>query len=295
MSEPVRTALELARQAGVLLRERGFDQGRLEAEQLLAAVLGLKRLDLYLQFDRPVTPAELDRFRDGVRRRLRREPVQYIVGESQFRGLVLGVDRRVLIPRPETEQLVDAVLESVKGRSGLRALDVGTGSGAIALSLAAEAGASFDRILATDASEDALEVARANARRLGLGERVEFRCGSIWEAVPGDEQYDVIVSNPPYVAVGEAVTLAPDVRDWEPAEALFAGPGGTEVLELLASGAAARLRPAGLLALETSPSQAAPLAERLAGYGFCACRVRPDLAGRDRVVLATKSPDVQAG
>lgn len=294
MSGGVRTALELAHQAGALLKERGLEQGRLEAELLLAAVLGLKRLDLYLQFDRPITPAELDRFRDFVRRRLRREPVQYIVGESQFRGLTLRVDRRVLIPRPETEQLVQAVLDAVKGRAGLRALDVGTGSGAIALCLAAEATAEFDRIVATDASAEALDVARANADRLGLAERIEFRGGAVWDAVSAGERYDVIVSNPPYVMVGEAATLAPEVRDWEPAAALFAGPDGTDVLNALAGGAADRLRPGGLLALETSPAQASPLADRLESAGFTDCRVRRDLSGRERVVLATSTPDVQA-
>jgi release factor glutamine methyltransferase len=294
VSPPVRAALELAHQAGAHLKERGFEQGRLEAELLLAAVLGLKRLDLYLQFDRPVTPDELDRFRDCVRRRLRREPVQYILGESQFRGLVLRVDRRVLIPRPETEQLVEAVLESVRGRAGLRALDIGTGSGAIALSLAAEAPTAFDRIVATDASDAALDVARGNADRLGLAGRVEFRRGSTWDAVPDGERFDVIVSNPPYVADSEAETLAPEVREWEPAAALFAGPAGTEILEVLAGGAADRLRPEGLLALETGPVQAAPLAERLAGCGFSGCLVRRDLSGRDRVVLATRAPEAQA-
>ncbi len=294
MSDPGRTALELARQAGVLLKERGLEQGRLEAELLLAAVLDLKRLDLYLQYDRPITPSELDRFRDFVRRRLRREPVQYILGESRFRGLALRVDRRVLIPRPETEQLVEAVLEAVQGRAGLRALDVGTGSGAIALCLAAEATGAFARIVATDASEDALDVARANADRLGLAERVEFRCGSVWDAVPAGEKFDVIVSNPPYVADGEAGSLAPEVRDWEPAAALFAGTDGTDVLHVLAGGAADRLRPGGLLALETSPAQASPLAGRLESAGFADCGVRRDLSGRERVVLATKAADVQA-
>lgn len=286
MSDAPRTALELARQAGGVLCERGFEQGRLEAEQLLASVLGVRRLDLYLQHDRPISPAELDRFRENVRRRLRREPVQYILGEAQFRGLLLSVDRRVLIPRPETEQLAGAVLDYAKARAGLAALDVGTGSGAIALSLAAEAPAAFDTIVATDVSAAALEVARANAGRLGLAARVEFRAGPSYLPVREGERFDVIVSNPPYVAEAEA--LPPEVRDWEPAGALFGGPGGTAVLDVLADGALPRLRPGGLLALEVSPPQAERMTVRLAAIGFAGCRVRRDLAGRDRIVLATR-------
>jgi release factor glutamine methyltransferase len=288
VSDAPRTALELARQAGSVLRERGFEQGRLEAEQLLASVLGVRRLDLYLQHDRPISPAELDRFRDHVRRRLRREPVQYILGEAHFRGLLLSVDRRVLIPRPETEQLAGAVLDFAKAGSGLAALEVGTGSGAIALSLAAEAAASFDSIVATDVSVEALEVAGANAGRLGLAARVEFRAGPSYLPVREGERFDVIVSNPPYVAESEADALPPDVRDWEPAGALFAGPGGTAVLDVLADGALPRLRAGGLLALEVSPAQAERMSRRLAANGFADCRVRRDLAGRDRIVLATR-------
>lgn len=288
MTGPVRTALDLARQAGLLLCERGIEQGRLEAELLLAGALGIKRLDLYLQYDRPVAPEELDRFRAGVRRRLKREPVQYILGETRFRGLGLLVDRRVLIPRPETEQLVSAVLGAVAGRVGLAALDLGTGSGAIALSLASEAGAVFDRIVATDASEAALDAARTNAERLGLAHRIEFRSGATWAAVTGAEGFDIIVSNPPYIADHEAAGLAPEVREWEPAAALFAGPEGTEVLNAIAAGALERLRPGGLLALEVSPAQAGPLVQRLAAAGFAGCEVRRDLAGRDRIVLASR-------
>lgn len=288
MSDPVRTALELARQAGTLLCERGLEQGRLDAELLLSSVLGIKRLDLYLQFDRPVTPEELERFRTFVRRRLRREPVQYILGESHFRGLVLRVDRRVLIPRPETEQLVGAVLEFVKDRRGLAALDVGTGSGAIALSLAAEAGSVFDRIVATDASRDALDVAMANAEALGTAGRIDFRVGACWDPVSSEERFDVIVSNPPYVALGEAETLSPDVREWEPHGALFAGPAGTDVLRELVAGAWSRLRPGGVLALEIGATQADAVLGLLAGAGFAERSVRRDLSGRDRIVMAVR-------
>lgn len=283
----MRTVLELARQAGELLVGRGFEKGRLDAELLLASVLGMKRLDLYLQYDRPVSEAELARFRAAVRRRLRKEPIQYIVGDTQFRELLLRVDRRVLIPRPETEQLVGAVLRRVEGRTGLTALDLGTGSGAIALSLAAEAGDAFVRIVATDVSAGAIEVAQANADRLGLAGRVEFRVGDLWSPL-ADERFDVIVSNPPYVAESEAETLAPEVLEWEPGEALFAGAAGTDILFALGAEASARLEEGGLLALEVGPGQAALMARRLSESGFRDCRVEADLAGRDRIVIATR-------
>ncbi|MGH7507167.1 MAG: N5-glutamine methyltransferase family protein, partial [Longimicrobiales bacterium] len=174
------TALALARKAGDLLRERGIENARLEAELLLAAVLRVRRLDLYLQHDRPIESSELEAFRTSVRRRLRREPLQYIVGETRFRGLTLRVDRRVLIPRPETELLAGEVLAWAKARGGdLVGLDVGTGSGALALALLAEG--NFDRMVATDVSRDALEVAAANARTAGVAARIELRQGALWE------------------------------------------------------------------------------------------------------------------
>lgn len=287
MSGAVRTALELARQAGDLLDERGFEKGRLDAELMLASILGIKRLDLYLQHDRPVSENELEQFRVAVRRRLRQEPVQYIVGDAQFRDLLLRVDRRVLIPRPETEQLVGAVLRQVEGRTGLTAVDLGTGSGAIALSLAAEAGDVFVRILATDLSADAIDVARANAERLGLADKVEFRVGDLWKPLAG-ERFDVVVSNPPYVAESDAETLAPEVREWEPREALFSGAAGTDILFCLGEEASTWMNDGGLLALEVAPDQAGALVRRLGESGFRDCRIQPDLAGRDRIVLATR-------
>src|SRR5690606_30630707 len=176
--KPMERVLDVSRKAAGVLAERGFEQARLESELLLAGVLGVKRLDLYLQHDRPLSPEELERYRTAVRRRLKHEPVQYILGTAAFRHLEVNVDGRVLIPRPETELLVGAVLEwsSVTGRRGA-VLDIGTGSGAIALSLAAEGG--YERVVASDVSPDALDVARANAERLGLADRIEFRAGSL--------------------------------------------------------------------------------------------------------------------
>jgi release factor glutamine methyltransferase len=278
--------LDVSRKAAGVFAERGFEQARLESELLLAGVLGLKRLDLYLQHDRPLSPEELELYRTAVRRRLKHEPVQYILGTAAFRHLELSVDARVLIPRPETELLVGAVLEwsNATGRRGA-VLDIGTGSGAIALSLAGEGG--FDRVVASDASDDALAVARENAVRLGLADRVEFRLGSVFDVARNGERFDVIVSNPPYVADAERDSLEPEVVSHEPAQALFAGTDGLAVIAAIVGGAAQRLTPGGLLALEIGAAQGAAvlaLLERTRMYAQA--RVEQDLAGRDRMALA---------
>lgn len=280
------TALELSRKAAALLQERGVENGRLDAELLLAAALGIDRLQLYLQHDRPVSEPELEQFRGFVRRRLQREPVQYILGDAAFRDLTLVVDRRVLIPRPETELLVDEVLRWVQGRSGrLSVLDVGTGSGAIALALASEG--PFERVVASDISTDALAVAQANAVRSGLGGRIEFREGEGLGAVAAGERFTVIVANPPYVAASERAALPADVRDYEPASALFAGADGLDVVRSLVSGGPSRLEAGGLLALEIGETQAEAVCElvRAEGSAWQVPRVVQDLTGRDRMIL----------
>jgi release factor glutamine methyltransferase len=280
------------------LKEKGVEHGRLDAEHLLAHALATTRLQLYLQFDRPLTAAELRAFKPLLLRRGRREPLQYVVGRAAFRQLELEVDRRVLIPRPETEVLVDAVLEWARARAGraaaenaesaaLDALDVGTGSGCIALSLLTEG--PFARVVATDASAEALAVAQANAAAAGMTERWDGRLGSLWEPLGADERFDVIVSNPPYVARPEAADLEPEVRDWEPETARFGGSEGLDVLEPLVGGAGARLRTGGLLALEVGLSQSEAVAARIRSTGaFGEPRIRRDLAGRPRILLAER-------
>ncbi len=288
MSVAVHTALPLARTAGEHLVARGFEHGRLEAELLLARVLGVKRLDLYLQHDRPVTEAELETFRACVRRRLRHEPVQYITGEAAFRRMVLKSDPRALIPRPETEVLAGEVLAWARDRTGLSALDVGTGTGAVALALALEGG--FERVVATDVSAEALSLARENVEQLGAGDRVELREGSLLEPVHPGERFAVVVSNPPYVAESERETLAPEVREHEPERALFGGTDGYAVLLPLIEEAPAVLEAGGLLALEVAPGQAEHVAEavrRRAAYGEP--HIVKDLSARPRVVLAERS------
>lgn len=281
------TVLRLMRWSGEYLEGRGVQRGRLDAEHLLAHALGLPRLQLYLQFDRPLKREELDRFRPLLKRRAEREPLQYILGRTAFRELELAVDRRVLVPRPETEILVEEVLSWAAGqrRDDLTALDLGTGSGAVALSLAREG--PFGLVVATDTSEDALAVAGQNARACDVEARVEFRRGGLFGPLGENERFDAVVSNPPYVAETEAGSLEPEVGVWEPTAALFAGPDGMAVLREIVWGAGAHLRQGGLLALEIGSTQAERMmAEVEAAGGYEDARVRRDLAGRHRVVLA---------
>jgi release factor glutamine methyltransferase len=278
------TVLEMVRWTTEYLQGKGFHNARLNAELLLAGTLGLKRLDVYLQFDRPLRAEEVAEFRSRLLRRARREPIQYIEGEATFRNLKLRVDRRVLIPRPETELLVDEVLAWALRKEGLTALDVGTGSGAIALSLATEG--PFARVVATDVSPDALEVARENHRVAAPDAPVEFRLGATYAPVQG-ERFDVVASNPPYVAEGEREMLDPEVREWEPPTALFAGDSGLGVVRELVAGAPKVLRPGGLLVLEIGWQQGGAAADLVrATEGFAEPRLRQDLAGRDRIVIA---------
>lgn len=284
------SAWALIEAAEARLRDAGVEDARLEAELLLAGILRAPRLELRLAAGRVVGPEDAAVFREAVRRRAGREPLQYILGSAAFRELTLAVDRRVLIPRPETEVLVEAVLEWARGRGGLHALDIGTGSGAIALSLLLEG--PFARVVATDPSADALEVARANAGAAGVADRLELRRGPGWTTVGADERFDVVVSNPPYVAETERAGLQPEVGEWEPGDALFAGARGLDVLRELAAGAAERLRPGGLLALEMAPPQTTIVAAWLeADPALADVRVRRDLAGRERMVLARKVED----
>ncbi len=281
------TVLRLILWSAEYLSERGVESARLDAEHLLAHVVGKGRLELYLEYDRPLTPAELDGFRPLLRRRAGREPLQYILGRQPFRELDLEISPAVLIPRPETELLVGEVLEWARGeaRPGMTALDVGTGSGAIALSLAFEG--TFASVLGTDVDSGALEVARRNRDAARLGERVELRLGGLFEPILPGERFDVVVSNPPYVAEAEEETLQPEVLEWEPRQALFAGPDGLAVLRRIAGEAGAVLRPGGLLALEVGAGQARPVAGMLEeAECYEDVRTRRDYSGKERIVLA---------
>lgn len=290
-SAETHTALGLARLAAGHLGERGVEDARLEAELLMAGLLGVERLQVYLQHDRPLTSEEVDAYRDLIRRRLRREPVQYILGSVAFRELELKIDRRALIPRPETEVLVRVVLERTEVGADADAgapvaAELGTGSGAIALSLLAEG--PFERVVATDVSAGALDLAGENAARLGLTGRLELRRGPLWQPFGAGERFHVVVSNPPYVAEGERGGLAPEVAEWEPAEALFAGADGLDVIRPIVGGAAEHLRERGLLALELGHGQADAVERLLTEAGYVDVETIEDYAGRRRIAVARR-------
>jgi release factor glutamine methyltransferase len=273
------------------LQRHDLPNSRLEAEILLAHTLGLRRLDLYLQYDRTLTPEESELYKARVRRRAQGEPVQYILEEATFRHLTLRVTPDVLIPRPETERLVDEILTwlAAAGPSEPQILDVGTGSGAIALACLQEIPRA--RVVATDVSDAALAVARWNAQSEGLADRLELRRGDLFEPLARGERFHVIAANLPYVAVDEREALPRDVRDFEPEGALFTGGTGTELTTRLIAESPVWLAGGGLLICELSPPQADPLRRLVEGTsGLRYIAAYRDYAGLERGFLAVRSP-----
>ena len=255
-----------------------------EARDLLALMRDQPRHWSVLHGDRPVTATEITDARRAAEKRAAGAPLAYAVGRASFRHLMLHVDERVLIPRPETELLVEIVLSRTAGAHGGIAVDVGTGSGAIALALATEG--AFARVIATDVSRDALDVARGNASRLGA--RVDFRQGSLLGPVP-ERGLCAVVSNPPYIAYEEAEALPASVRDWEPAVALYSGASGMDATARLVAEAAPALAPWGVLALEVDARRASTAAELVVAHGaFDDVQVMLDLTGRERFVVARR-------
>jgi release factor glutamine methyltransferase len=259
------------------LAEAGIESARLEAELLLAkACDDCPRALLYAELDRELSSEQEQAFEAGVARRVQREPLAYVLGEWGFRRLTLKTDRRALIPRPETEIVVERALEHVRGLDEPDVLDVGTGTGAIALAIADELPTA--RVTAMDVSVDALSLARENHELTGVNGRVRLVEHDLTSGL-GEGEFDLVVSNPPYVEPDELPTLQPEVRDWEPHIALVA-PGATEAL---AEAARVALRPGGWLVLETAAGAGERVERLLSELGFEDVAITPDLAGRDRV------------
>jgi release factor glutamine methyltransferase len=274
----VRQLGEVLRLSAGYLSEHGSPTPRLDAELLIGHALGLPRIELYTNFDRPLDEPELAACRALLERRGRREPVAYILGRWGFHGLDLAVDGRVLVPRPETEVLVERCLALLDGIEAPRVADVGTGSGAIALAIKAARPDAL--VTATDVSGDALAVARANAAALGL--EVELVESDLLAGVAG--RFALIASNPPYIGEGEMAGLEPEVAEYEPRLATVAGPAGTEVLERLAGAAPEALEPGGWLVVECGAGQAGSVRAMLRAAGAAETFAEADLAGVDRVV-----------
>jgi len=257
------------------LREAGVPSPRVDSEHLVAHVLGLTRSGLYSS-DRLLSEGDRTRLGELVTRRRAREPLAYILGEWGFRRLMLNVDARALVPRPETEVVVERCLARLEGLSEPRILDVGTGSGAIALALADEVPAA--RVVAVDLSEDALALARENLARADVDGRVELRRGDLLAGGAGP--FDLVVSNPPYVPAAEYGSLQPEIRLYEPYGAVV----GDRVWEQVAREARRALAPGAWLVLECGDGQAAEVSAGLTALGYEDVLATPDLAGRDRVV-----------
>ncbi|MSU42445.1 MAG: peptide chain release factor N(5)-glutamine methyltransferase [Pedosphaera sp.] len=269
------------------LERVGVPSARLDAEWLLAHVLDVPRLEMGLTPQRPLTAQQAKRFHALAARRARRVPLQHLVGTVSFCGIELAVNRRVLIPRPETELLAELATKFLQQQTGsLRALDFGTGSGCLAIALALTVPAT--RVDALDISAAALRVARANARRHGVASRIRFCLGDGRRGLPGRADYHLIVSNPPYISSAEIAALQPEVRDHDPRRALDGGNDGLDFYRALATHAHRRMYSQGCLMLEIGDGQAAAVRDLFSGNGWRVRAVHPDLNGTDRIVVATR-------
>lgn len=284
------TIADLLSKSAAWLKDKGCTSPRLDAELLLAEVLGMSRVDLYVKFDQPLIPSEIDEYRELIRRRGEGEPVAYILGRAYFHNLEIKVNGSVLIPRPETEHLVEAAIEFLMEGdwpSPPEVLDLCTGSGAIAIAIAK--GFPEADITASDASVEALALAAENATLTGVAPRIRFVQSDLFEDIDPVATYDLIVANPPYISAEEWETLPRDVREFEPREALYGGLDGLDFYRLLAEQAPQQLKPYGSLVLETGSTQAVAVSEILEATGhFKTVGVFQDYAGLDRVVAAQR-------
>ncbi len=276
------TVLEVLQSTTVYFRKRNIDSPRLNAEHLLAHVMGRKRIDLYLEFERRLPESELAPLRELVKRRGAGEPLQHLLGTVEFCGRIFRCDKRALVPRPETEQLVELLISRFKSEiASSRLVDVGTGSGVIALTLAAEFPTA--EIVGVDISEDALLLARENAERLNLADRVRFLRSNLFENV--QPNFDLIVANLPYVSTEDRQKLSLEVLH-DPEAALFAGPRGDELVRQLIAQAASWFRPGGILAMEIGIGQSESLVAALAEKNYRDIFPEKDYSGVIRFLFA---------
>ncbi|WP_456457232.1 peptide chain release factor N(5)-glutamine methyltransferase [Thermovibrio sp.] len=277
------TVGSIVKRATEILREKGSKSPRLDAELLLVHSLKLKdRVELYVNFDRPLTEREVEEYRQLIIRRVKGEPVAYITGKKEFFGFEFKVKRGVLIPRPETETLVEEALKLLKGKKGQRIVDVGTGSGCIAITVC-KLTKGENRVIGVDISKEALKVAKENAKRLKC--QVQFVRTSLLKGLKGP--FDAIISNPPYIGIGDK-RVEREVVKYEPAVALFAGRTGLELIEKLIRDSYGKLRKGGFLALEFGEGQGKEVRELLVKAGFKEVKIRKDLSGKERVGIGVK-------
>lgn len=283
----VLTVLDVVRKSADFLERKQVESPRLNAEWLIAHVLGIGRMELYLQFDRPLQKFELERMRECVARRGKREPLQYIIGQTQFHNITIKCDRRALIPRPETEQLVEQIMDlGPEIDEEIRILDLGTGTGAIGLALAMH----FPRsqVVAIDKSEETLELATENALHCGLQNRVVFIQSNWFDQIDDTDLFDVIVANPPYLTENELSEAESEVKDFEPPSALVAENEGLEDLLIIVDGAYSRLKETGTLWLETGIDQHSALLDACSKTGYGESEGINDWSGRPRFIRAKR-------
>ena len=281
---PQMTVLEILNRTKVFFEKKGIPDARLDAEYIISHGLKMKsRMDIYLNFEKPLTDAELDVLRQMVARRASREPLQHIIGDTSFRGFIIKCDKRALIPRPETEMLVDMAKERLKGIDAPYIVEVGTGTGAISIACAKEiAGA---KVLATDISKDALSLARENAEANALGEALTFAQGDLLDAVTGDTKIDCLIANLPYIPDGEKGKLQPEVDKFDPALALYGGPDGLSLVRKLLQQTEGKLNENAPILLEIGSEQAEVLKNESANYPWLEfAGIHKDYCGNIRFV-----------
>ncbi len=286
--------LDVIQRSADFLARKGVASPRLQVELLLAHLLRLPRMQLYLNFERALTQAELDALRTLVQRRGQREPLQYIVGSTSFCGLEIALNRHVLIPRPETELLAQRAWAFLQKAHGVpSALDLGTGSGCLAIALTHYAPQA--KVDATDVSGPALELARRNAETNHLSERIRFCEGDLFAAAPPDARFDLIVSNPPYIPTARIETLEAEVRDYEPRGALDGGADGQDFYRRIAMEARTRLRPAGCVIVELDDEGAAATAAIFQNEKWIVESLEKDDHGHERILIARLADNSRHG